>query len=666
MFRRLVLIIGFFVIALPVSAQLDTNDFRWDFADLAFSYPASWDEPFPVQRFGVESLIFAESDTRSPEREPEVPFIVFALQPALDTDMNTILEEQITELDIQSAITIPATLLDQPASWTQGNSRDGTFFGIGISSQIDDQILSIVGHSPSEQTAQLQYIFDMVTRSLVQGAEFGEFVSFGTVWDNSATVIDGDTAFIDLRAIVVDESNQSVYALDGMLGLLRFDSLSGRLESIIQNDEFISPNTITIGIDQTIYVGDSACRCVHVYRDGGWQEPLGGFSAGAPLSILATSDGNFYATDANESLGFVRRFNAEGTTNLFSEEPLIEQPILFSDDGELHLYNQDTDEVLVLDGIGFTLITTLDIESFPQYVQVASDGTYILADEETIELYTSESLLIDSLDIVDFSLGSTIRGIDVGSDNTLYIAVVADGVGEVLALSQRVNDFSTGLQTLAPYRVSSGFLDEDNTQDIWLIDGTRDDILSLFVRGYSSLSDFEFSMTLIAPDGTELITIDEDTIEQPELSRGFQDYVLPDTGFYEVHINQNFSQGNYDITQVALEQFVLNPDITIVWGELNESYSQEMWVFEATAGTTVTLTLEASDSTRLDPLMLFFDSQFNLLGQNDDAENTQLGNSAQIPQITLSRNGVYYVDALRLDGAGKYSLTVEVVEPESD
>lgn len=664
MFRRLVLLIGFFVIALPMSAQLDTNDFRWDFADLAFSYPASWDEPFAVQRFGIESVIFAESDTRDAERDPEIPFVVFALQPDVDTDVNTILQEKMTELELQSDVTIASTLLDQPATWTQGHSRDESFFGMGMSTALGDQILSVVGRSPSEQTAQFQYIFDVVTRSLVKGGEFGQVVSFGIVWDNSALVYDGNTAFTDLRAIAIDEPSQSVYALDDSLGLLRFDSLSGRLESIIQNIEFVSPNTIAIGIDQTIYVGDSSCRCVHVYRDGIWEDALDGFSEDAPFSILATTDGNFYATDSNDALGFVRRFNAEGTTNLFSEEPLEDQPLLFSADGELQLFNQNTDQILALDGIGFTLVATLDIESSPQYIQQASDGTYVLADGDIIELYTPDSLLIDSVDINDYSLGSIIRGFALGRDNTLYIASIGDDVGEVLALSQRVSDISQGLQILAPYRNSRGFLNADNPEDIWLIDGTRGDILSLFVQGSSSLSDFDFSMTLIAPDGTELITIDESMNGQSDLSRGFLDYELPDTGFYEIHVNHLFSQGNYDITQVALEQFTLNPTRTTVWGELSDSYSQEMWVFEATAGTTVTLTLRASDPNQLDPYIILYDAQYNLLGQNDDADDSQLGNSAQIERITLSRNGLYYVDALRLTGEGKYSLTVDVVEPE--
>ena len=663
MFRRLVLLIGLFSIVLPIAAQLDTDDYHWELADIAFSYPAAWDEPFPVQRFGVESLILAESDTRSPDRAPEVPFIVFALQSATDTDLNTILEAQITALDIQSDVTIPTTLLEQSALWTQGNSRDDAFFGIGMSLQMGNNILSIVGRSPSEERGQFQYIFDLLLRSLVEGSDFGDYVPFGIIWDNSAGLYDGDTAFTDLRTIALDEPNQALYAFDDNLGLLQFDLLSGRLESIIANIEFVSPNSIAIGADNTIYLGDSACPCIHVYRDGEWQDPLTGFSLDAPYSIVASPDGNLYATDFDGSLGFVRRFNAEGASNLFSEDPLEEQPILFSVGGILRLLNPSNGQILEWDGVGFTSITSLDIDSTPQYVQVAGDGTYILAGGSTIDLYTADSLLIDTLDINDYSLGSVIRGFAMGSDNALYIATIGDDLGEVLALSQRVADVSTGLQTLAPYRVSSGFLSENNTEDIWLVNGVASDVMSLFVQGFSNLSDFQFSMTLIAPDGTELITIDTDTDGQ-SLSRGFRDYELPDTGFYEIHINQLFSQGNYTLTQVTTEQFVLNPDLTVVWGELNESHSQEMWAFEATSGTTVTITLQASDSTQLDPYMTVYDSQYNLVAQNDDAADSQLGNSAQIPQITLSRNGLYYIDALRLDGAGKYSLTVEVVEPE--
>jgi hypothetical protein len=664
MFQRLVLLIGLFSIVLPLSAQLDVDEFRWDLADLAFSYPASWDEPFAVQRFGVESVFLAESDSRDPERAPEVPIITLTLRPAEEADISTVLQEQLAELDLQSATTIPTTLLDEPAVWTRGNSRDGLFFGMGISLQLKGNILSIVGRVPSEQTTQFQYIFDVLTRSLVQGGDFGDFVPFGIIWNNSAGLHDGDTAFTDLRAIALDEPNQHLYALDSVLGVLQFDLLSGRLEAIIQNIEFVSPNAIAISPDNTMYIADSACRCIHVYDDNEWQDPLTGFAVGAPVSILTTSGGNLYATDSTETLGFVRQYNAEGTSNLFSEDPLEEQPILFSIDGVLHILNQSTDQILALDGIGFTLTLTLDVDSVLQYIQVASDGTYIIADDAIIDLYTPDSLLIDTLDINDYSLGSIIRGLVVGSDDTIYIATIGDNVGEVLALSQRVDEVSIGLQTLAPYRMSSGFLNENNTEDIWLLEGTAGEIMSLFVQGYSELSDFQYSMTLIAPDKTEIVTIDEDRDRQPELSRGVKDYELSDTGLYEVRINHLFSQGSYDITLITTKQFTLDSDVITVWGELSESYSQEMWAFEATAGTTVTITVKASNSTQLDPHMTLYDSQYNLLAQNDDAEDTQLGNSAQIQQITLSRTGLYYVDALRLDGEGKYSLTVEIVEPE--
>jgi len=660
MLRRLVLILGLFTIALPLSAQLDTDDYRWDLADIAFSYPASWDEPFPVQRFGIESLILAESETRSADRAPEIPFIVFGLHPAIETDVTTILQEQITALDIQPDITIPATLLNQPAIWIQGNSRDDLFFGIGISIQWGDNILSIVGRSPSEQTLTFQYIFDVLIRSVLQGDEFGEYVPFGVVWNNSAEITDGDITFIDLSAIALDEPNQALYALDDTLGLLQFDLLSGRLESIIQNVEFVTPNSIAVSIDNTIYVGDSACSCIHVYQNDEWQDALTGFSSDAPMSILITSDGNLYASDYNGSLGFVRRFNTEGATNLFSEDPLEEQPILVVIDDILHLVNPSTGQLLEWDGSGFLSVGILDVESILQYIQVASDGTIVLAEGSTIDLITPDSLLIDTLDISDYSLGSSIRGFAIGSDDTLYIATVGEDVGEVLALSQRVADGNIGLQMLAPYRVSRGFLNEDNTEDIWIIDGTAGDTLSLFVQGYSELSDFQLGMSFIAPDGSEIFTFEEDTDTELSLSRGFQDYELSDTGYYEVHVYHLFSEGYYDITPVTIEQLALTSDVTTVWGELGDSHSQEIWSFEATAGAIVTITLEAGDPTQLDPYMSLYDSQFNLLEQNDDAEDPEFGNSAQIQQFTLSRNGLYYIDALRLNGAGKYSLTIDL------
>lgn len=664
MVRRLLYLITLFISTISLTAQLDTADFRWDFADLAFSYPAYWDDPFAVQQFGIESVLIAESGARDPDRTPETPIIIMALTPITDdTTPESILLQRLADFGMQSAVTIPTDLLNQVGVYARGSSSDETLFGIGVSIPFEDNILTIIGRTASDHSESFEYAFDIVTRSLVQGQEFGNYVPFGLVWDNSADILDNETAFLDLRALALDETNQALYALDSGLGVLRFDRVSGQLEAIIPNIEFVTPTTLSIGTSQTVYVGDIGCRCIHVYQDNEWQETFDGFAEASPFSIATTTDGTLYATDSDGVNIFVRRYSPEGTSNLFSEEPLSTQPILFIMDEQLHFLDGDTNEIYQLDGVGFALVTMLNADIIIEQINVTPDGTFVIVQEEFIDLYTFDSLLIDTIDINDYSVGSFITGLAVGADSTLYVATQDENVGEVLALSQRVRDTQIGLQMLAPYRTSGGFLNEDNPEDIWLIEGEADEVLSLFVHGESNLGDFRYSMSFFAPDGTEIVTIEDDTDQPSPLDRGFQDLILPDTGIYEVHINHIFSQGSYDITPVTVKQIELQPDTTELWGELSESYGQEMWAFEAPAGTILTFTLEAAVPTELDPYMLLFDSRYNLLGQNDDAEDNQLGNSTQIANVTLPRNDVYYIDALTLSGNGKYRLTIEIVEP---
>src|SRR5690606_11403726 len=92
-------------------------------------------------------------------------------------------------------------------------------------------------------------------------------------------------------------------------------------------------------------------------------------------------------------------------------------------------------------------------------------------------------------------------------------------------------------------------------------------------------------------------------------------------------------------------------------GELEAAFSDALWEFNGTAGQVVTITLEATNGD-LDPLLRLIGPDGSTIAENDDAEDSALGTSAQVVGLSLPADGLYRLLATRFDGAGSYRLTV--------
>lgn len=100
-------------------------------------------------------------------------------------------------------------------------------------------------------------------------------------------------------------------------------------------------------------------------------------------------------------------------------------------------------------------------------------------------------------------------------------------------------------------------------------------------------------------------------------------------------------------------------------GALSDSNPNDLYRFEGTAGTAVTITMKKiDDSSNLDPYLKLYDADGNLLAENDDATDVVEGLGfldSQIAQFTLPSDGIYVIEvsALFIPDNGDYSLLVE-------
>ncbi len=100
-------------------------------------------------------------------------------------------------------------------------------------------------------------------------------------------------------------------------------------------------------------------------------------------------------------------------------------------------------------------------------------------------------------------------------------------------------------------------------------------------------------------------------------------------------------------------------------GALSDANPNDLYRFEGTAGSVVTITMrKTDDSSNLDPYLKLYDATGNLLAENDDATGVIEGLGfldSQIAEFALPADGVYVIEvsALFIPDNGDYTLLVE-------
>ena len=146
-------------------------------------------------------------------------------------------------------------------------------------------------------------------------------------------------------------------------------------------------------------------------------------------------------------------------------------------------------------------------------------------------------------------------------------------------------------------------------------------------------------------------------------------YTLPYSGEYIIRASRLSGTGDYVLTLDAGAAAVTN---TIAIGEtvsgaITDDAFRQLWAFEGTAGTSVTITMvDASTTPTLDSYLSLLGPDGTEIASNDDAANTSIGAfNAQIANQPLAVSGTYTIVATRFgeefgSGTGPYNLSLQL------
>lgn len=671
--KRYFLLFTLIFLTFQVTAQSSFTEYSWTFADISFRYPSSWGEP--VQRFATESgrvnMLLAQTAVDSPEtRPPAIPFVTISLlrEPSDDIDIYNELENDLEAVGIDPIGELPGTMLGRESLATRGISRDGEFFGIGQAIRLEDDsgFLIIYGRSTTAQRDNFVATFNAISNSVILSASNSAIQpEYGVLWHQNSNLLEGDDAFLDLGGIALAPDGH-LYAVDNFQGLLQVDPRTGQIESQISLGDVLVITDIAIAPDNTIYISDLACNCIHVVVDGSQINTIGGFGIDSPESIAVTLDNTLYATDSINGEFIIRAIGANTTEITFDIQP-FSQPFLTVDrSGELIGLVDSAIVYKIVDGI-FTEQYQLASNVLPTAITVDLSNNLVLTSEsEAVMVFDSQGNEINRIGSPSSITpqAGEIRfpqGVTSASDGTIYW-VDGDGTsGNITAMSLSVESGRVGGTNIISGNVVQGILDNSISRQTWTFDAISGDIITLTAIADFLDSDLDLTIRLLDPIGQDVAFVDNP--ENSTLLNPFDPQIdnltLRHDGQYIIIIESNLGIGRYSLGLNIAEIIDISSGLAMTTGTVSEVIPVQRWVFDGNGGQTAQITMTANSAT-LDPILILISSNGNLIAENDDALDSSLGLNAQIADVTLSSNGRYIVEARRFDGEGSYELNIEI------
>jgi len=662
------------LLTIPSLAQESFTEYNWTFADISFRYPVSWDEP--VQRFETETgrvnILLAQTLVDSPEtRPPAIPFITISLlrEVTEETDIYSELENDLETAGINPIGALPGSMFGEESVATRGLSNDGTLFGIGQGIELDDGrgILIIYGRTGAVQRDSFVTLFNAVSNSLNLSASGGAAQpEYGVLWHQSGDIVDATDAYLNPGGIAIAPDG-FLYAVDGVEGILQIDPDTGQVESTVPIGEFTTPTDIAIASDNTIYVSDLACNCVHVIANGTEINTITGFDIEAPVSLAITPDDTLFVTDFSESGEVIIKSFSGGSQIGSLDLDVSTQPFLTVDRaGELIALGDNSIVFKIVDGV-FTEQYQLTRNIFPTAITVdfsnnlviATGGDGILVFDRNGDLINQITAPVDNFP----EAGETLfpSGVVVSSDDTIYFVDGDGSFGNITAMSLSVEVGRVGSTNLSSGNVVEGILSENITRQVWTFDAARDDIITITALADFFTPDLDLAIRLLAPDGREIAYVDnpDNFVLLNPLDPQIDDLELNSDGQYIIIVERVFGEGRYQLGLNISETLDVSSGQVSVVGTVSEAIPVQRWVFDGRGGQAIEITMEAIGFS-LDPYLTLITPNGTILAENDDAFDPALGLNAQITDLNLPANGLYVIEARRFDGEGNYELTLEL------
>ena len=207
-------------------------------------------------------------------------------------------------------------------------------------------------------------------------------------------------------------------------------------------------------------------------------------------------------------------------------------------------------------------------------------------------------------------------------------------------------------------------LTDETTQQTWAFDGVTGEYITLIAIADVEALDLDLALQILAPDGSEVIYVDDVQDEEVEslLFNPFDPQIisleLAQDGEYTVIVEAVVGAGRYQLGLSKSQTLELVDGEQVVSGVLSEVLPLQDWVFVGRGGQSLTITLEAQSDT-LDPILYIINPQGEIIAENDDADDGELGLNSQIVGFAIQQNGNYIIRASRFFGEGTYRLTIE-------
>lgn len=297
---------------------------------------------------------------------------------------------------------------------------------------------------------------------------------------------------------------------------------------------------------------------------------------------------------------------------------------------------------------------------------------------------------IPALEVHERSPESAIVGIGRGTNLTdgsaLFIWGAAPrdyGNALLLAFDQLANSLVLGARQMplfpdgTPYaRIGEallqadlpalGSLTFDAPSQIWAYSGTVGETISIYALDINRTEALNLRIRLAAPEGTIIAENDNHSGAAfyglfSLYDAGLYDVTLPMDGVYTIEVSSVFGEGVYSIGVRRAQTFTLaQDDATRLFGSIDDTFANQTWLFNASAGGIYTMTMFAEAAGTLDPALRLYSPDGRVLAQNDDARDPALQLNAQLVSIELPQDGLYRLEATRYagEGEGDYEIVI--------